>query len=314
MSIEPRSHTSKYDLRSTIRQSVLNFSPTGNLVAQQPSGPTLQDRDQLVLVAKETKSVLPGLLNVRSDARPDGFLCQKDDVSPLDQTYCPKLPKIKVRVINSDTIDAALELTRDPLGKPVCVLNMADGRHAGGGFLKGALAQEESLCYRTSLHFTLKLRHYPLPDKAAIYSPTVLVIRDSLSNSHKLLDSTDPTQLPLISVVSAAAVYKPSLKANPHENSDDLYAKSTDRDLMAEKMRIILRTAIRNRHRKIVLGAFGCGVFRNPIKAACHLWEQVLQEQEFSGGWWEEVVFAVLSGPGSKTFHIIHRNLDGLMV
>jgi uncharacterized protein (TIGR02452 family) len=272
-----------------------------------------------VKVAKETISVLPGLLLTRPDAKPDGYLYDKDRIAPLDQSFCPRFPKTRVRVISSDTIDAALQLGRGPSDKPICILNMANAIHAGGGFTTGALAQEEVLCYRTSLHFTLKLRFYPLPDRAAVYSPTVLVIRDSLANGHKLLDCRDPRQLPVISVVSAAAIYQPSVACKlcqPKELSHNFYARGEDRDLMKEKIRIILRTAIKNKHRKIVLGAFGCGAFRNPPKEVACLFADVLLEPEFSGGWWEDVVFAVLNQgfAGKMNFDWFERELAGLMV
>ncbi|KIW85798.1 hypothetical protein Z517_01190 [Fonsecaea pedrosoi CBS 271.37] len=305
-----------------LRQGVLSFSSGGKLQTRPPSTPKARDRDELVRVARETVSVLPGLLHTRPDAKPDGYLYEKDAATPLDQSFCPKLPKTKIRVISSDTIDAALQLSSGggggPSQKPVCVLNMANAIHAGGGFKHGSLAQEEALCFRTSLIFTLKLRLYPIPDKAAIYSPTVLVIRDSLANGHQLLDSRDPEKLPVISVVSAAAVFQPTLgynAAQPNQDANEFYARREDREMMRDKMRVILRTAIKNRHRKIVLGAFGCGAFHNPPKEVARLWSEVLQEAEFAGGWWEDVVFAVLAlGSSDKNFQWFSEELDGVLV
>jgi uncharacterized protein (TIGR02452 family) len=296
---------------SPLRQGKLLFTVSGKLSTRAPSNPKSEDRDQLVKVARETISVLPGLLLTRPDAKENGYLYEKDGTQLLDQSFCPKLPKTKIRVISDDSIDAALALTPSSNGKLVCVLNMANAIHAGGGFKNGALAQEEALCYRSSLLFTLKKRYYPVPDKAAIYSPTVLVIRESLAKGHDLLDCRDPSTLPLISVVSVAAVYQPALSA-----TSDTYASKQDRELMKEKMRVILRTAIKNKHRKIVLGALGCGAFRNPPQEVARMWRDVFGEVEFSGGWWEEVVFAVLNqgNTGGKNFKIFQQELDGVAV
>ncbi|KIX94432.1 uncharacterized protein Z520_09818 [Fonsecaea multimorphosa CBS 102226] len=315
---KPHSMSGGKDPILRFRQGILSFSSAGKLQTRPPTTPKAQDRDQLVKIAKETISVLPGLLLTRPDANPDGYLYEKDAATPLDQSFCPRLPKTKIRVISSDTIDAALQLSHGPAQKSVCVLNMANAIRAGGGFKNGALAQEEALCYRTSLHFTLKLRFYPIPDKAAIYSPTVLVIRDSLANGHKLLDCQDPRKLPVISVVSAAAVFQPSLGHSPavtNQDTSKFYARREDREMMRDKMRVILRTAIKNRHRKIVLGAFGCGAFQNPPKEVARLWSEVLQEPEFSGGWWEEIVFAVLrQGSSDSNFKLFSQELDGVLV
>jgi len=299
----------------SLRQSKLTFAAGGTLQACAPTNPKSEDRDELVKVAKETISILPGLLLTRPDAKPHGYLYDKDGGIPLDQKNCPKLPKTRVRVVSDDTIDAALQLNRGSKDMPICILNMANAIHAGGGFKTGALAQEEALCYRTSLSFTLKMRFYPFPDKAAVYSPNVLVIRDSLANGHKLLDCRDPTTLPVISVVSAAAIYQPAL-GYPKHLSHEVYARKEDRDLMGEKMRIILRAAIKNNHRKIVLGALGCGAFRNPAKEVACLWKEVLLEAEFSGGWWQDVVFAVYNQgfSGKKNFECFEKELDRLMV
>ena len=189
---------------------------------------------------------------------------------------------------------------------------MANALHAGGGFKHGALAQEEALCYRSSLFFTLKLRHYPLPDLSALYSPHVLIIRASLAAGHQLLDLRDPARLPVLSVVSVAAVCIPTTKtvADGKGGQKQTYAKDNDRQLMQEKMRVVLRVAVREGHTRVVLGALGCGAFRNPNWEVAELWKKVLEEQEFAGRW-EEVVFAVL---GKENFDVFDRVLSGLRV
>jgi len=299
------------------RQTVLCLK-NGQLCAQAPppsTGPA--SREALASVAHETITLLPGILATRPDVKTDGYLCEKDKVAPLDPKFCPGLPRVAVRVVNCDTIDAALELdlTRAAASRPICVLNMANAEHAGGGFHHGALAQEEALCYRTSLSFTLKYRHYPIPDEAAIYSPNVLVIRNSIKDGHQLLDLRTPATLPVMSVVSAAAICRPRLiYTGLNSSSLRQYASAADKSLMEEKMRIILRTTIRNRHRQVVLGAFGCGAFGNPSEEVAAMWASVLQEQEFSGGWWEDVVFAVLDGRNDDNFRVFCKALDGLVI
>lgn len=193
---------------------------------------------------------------------------------------------------------------------------MANAQHGGGGWLKGALAQEESLCYRSSLSFTLKRRFYPLPEKAAIYSPSVLVLRESIAAGHDLLDLTRPRDLPVVSVVSVAAVRDPPVDGGQGEFGRYRYA--TTRALMKEKLRVVLRVAATCAHRVLVLGALGCGAFGNPRGEVVACWGEVLAEEEFRGGWWEKVVFAVMEDEGERdgegNFGVFWRGLNGVEV
>jgi len=282
------------------------------------SQPKPRRRDVLAAVAAETKNVLPGLLKKMPYAAPNGTLFSantKDGhtIHKLDRKVCPKLKGAKIKVVSADTINAALELAETTAntttdGYPVVILNLASEFRAGGGWLRGALAQEEALCYRTSLSFTLKIRYYPLPELSCIYSPSVVVIRESLATGHKLLDLSKPDELPVISAISVAALRKPILT----RDKPTQYRNPQDRETMKEKMRIVLRVAAFHGHRRLVLGALGCGAFMNPKEEVAYCWAEVFAEQEFSGGWWEHVVFAVLDdGRGVGNFAFFEEVLHG---
>ncbi|GAB1203964.1 hypothetical protein APSETT445_002609 [Aspergillus pseudonomiae] len=70
------------------------------------------------------------------------------------------------------------------------------------------------------------------------------------------------------------------------------YKHIADRAVTKDKMRVILRIAAYNKHRKLVLGAFGCGAFDNPKEEVANCWAEVLQEPEFQG-WWESIVSTI---------------------
>ena len=313
--IEDDTSTTMSSPRPRGKQTVLQFS-NGHLSTKLPlTNPTPRSdaaRMSLADIAKETVQLLPGLLATRPDIGTEGELYQLKDLGPIRSHLSPNLPPTTIRVIDADTIDAALTLqSQSQSTQPVCVLNMANAAHAGGGFKHGALAQEEALCYRTSLIFTLKLRYYPIPEEGAIFSPKVLVIRQSMSNGHDLLDFRTPAQLPVISIVSCAAVCQPRLTKDARGRST--YASRRDKELMIKKMRVILRICVKNGCRKIVLGAFGCGAFANPAGDVAEMWREVLGEREF-GGCWEEVVFAVLDGKRDDNYTTFKMVLGGMMV
>lgn len=214
---------------------------------------------------------------------------------------------------------------------PVLVLNLASERHAGGGWLNGAMAQEESLCYRSSLYRSLRRRFYPLASLSVIYSPSVVIIRSSTSEGHKLY-TEKASELPVASVLSVAALRHPDVKSATDGNGDgdgdsdgdgvDKFASAGQRAETKRKIRVSLRVAARQGHRKLVLGALGCGVFANPASDVASCFLEVLSEREFQGGWWEDVVFAVMDNKtggeggkdGSGNFGQFYRVLDGEVV
>ena len=287
------------------------------------SSPSSRHSVLLAQVAVETKAVLSHVLKLTPNARPDGDLYKFDDRFRLDHKHSPHFQPTKVRVLNADSIDAALSLSSrttatvpTPNSKPVLILNMANAYHSGGGWEQGALAQEEALCYRSSLSFTLKIRFYPIPEFGGIYSPTVVVIREGMAQGHNLLDLTKPEDLPVASCVSVAAIRDPDLVRDAA--GMERYRRSRDRDTMKEKMRVVLRMAAMTRHRVLVLGALGCGAFGNPNVEVVQCWKEVFKEREFGGGWWETVVFAVMEEGGQRdgdgNFGVFWRGIDGVEV
>ena len=302
----------------TERRSKLDRSPP-NLT----SSPSTRRSVLLAHVAAETKAVLPNVLKLTPNAPPNGVLHEIGNRFRLDHKYNPRFQPTKIRVLNADSIDAALSLSSrttatfpTPDSKPVLILNMANAYHAGGGWEHGALAQEEALCYRSSLSFTLKLRFYPIPGFGGIYSPTVVVIREGMAQGHNLLDLTKPEDLPVVSCVSVAAIRDPDIVRDTAGR--ERYRRSRDRDTMKEKMRVVLRIAILGRHRVLVLGALGCGAFGNPNVEVAQCWKEVFEEREFGGGWWETVVFAVMEEGGQTdgdgNFGVFWRGLDRVEV
>ncbi|KAK4204620.1 hypothetical protein QBC40DRAFT_336799 [Triangularia verruculosa] len=284
-----------------------------------PDPPAMSTREELRKVAIGTKSALPLILKkLRDDGEDLAKKSRKftlEDISRLDPNLCPRFPnKATIRVINSDTLDAAIEeitaLSKEDNANHhafPAVVNFANDARPGGGWLNGAMAQEEAICYRSSLHLSLKQKDYPIsPNKyttAAIYSPYVLIIRGTERTGHKLLPfsviKSDPK---VVSVLSVAAIHAPPLQTIKYDSHapgepDQLvvFRKDSDRDLTKQKMRLVLRTAAAYRHRRIILGAFGCGVFKNPPEDVAHCWLEVLREKEFggAGNWWKAVTFAV---------------------
>lgn len=61
---------------------------------------------------------------------------------------------------------------------------------------------------------------------------------------------------------------------------------------MKNKIRTIFRIAYENNQKALVVGALGCGAFRNPPKHTAELFREVMAEPEFSGAF-KHICFAI---------------------
>ncbi len=214
-----------------------------------------------------------------------------------------------VEVVNDDSIYAGQRL-KDEGYNPI-VLNFANQSHAGGGVESGCRAQEEDLCRRSTLFRSLiqftpvaarygvkRSRYqYPMGDEfGGIYSPWVKVFRDGASGDYAFLDNYFH-----LAFVSVAAINRPRLEGNRIARSLVPIVKN--------KIRTILRIGLKYGHNAIVLGAFGCGAFKNPPQHMAELFKEVLAEDEFRNKY-NKVVFAILENHHNHEGHNPNGNLE----
>ncbi|KAI0804314.1 hypothetical protein GGR55DRAFT_659522 [Xylaria sp. FL0064] len=175
----------------------------------------------------------------------------------------------------------------------VGILNMASPLSPGGGFLNGATSQEEFLCMRTTLLPALRDEFYRIPELGVVYTPDVLVFRptSSLSPSsserrteagqgvsgEEEKDILPKTERWFVDIVSAAMLRLP-------ETEDGQYASSADRELAVRKMRAVMRVFAVKGCTHVVLGAWGCGAYGNPVSEIAKTWRRVLSPDPVSGG------------------------------
>ncbi|KAI1862866.1 hypothetical protein JX265_008912 [Neoarthrinium moseri] len=198
----------------------------------------------------------------------------------------------------------------------VVVLNLASDKNPGGGWLNGSSAQEEALCYRSSLSLSLHRRYYPWAARSGLYTRDVVIIRRAQSQGHGLLVPRTPAdQLPVVSVVSVAGIRRPEVVSGAGGSGlEERFARPRDRALTKDKMRLVLRIAAAQGHELLVLGAIGCGAFGNPPREVARCWLEVLEEAEFRGGWWREIWFAVFDARGEGNGSVFEEELGGKVV
>lgn len=198
-------------------------------------------------------------------------------------------------VTGESSLEAARRLVSRS-GDPVAVLNFASARNPGGGFLNGAQAQEEALCRASALYACVReapefYEHHrahrdPLYTDRVIHTPAVPVFRDDRG---RLLD--EPYEAGFL---TAAAPNAGVVMQRSPERAPEL------RRALAARAERVLETAVACRYRRLVLGAWGCGVFRNAPAQVAGAFHELLVEGRFEG-YFEEVVFAVLDRTAGTT-------------
>lgn len=192
----------------------------------------------------------------------------------------------------------------------------------------GAAAQEEALCFRSTLAASLHSRLYPIAPRAGLYTRDVVIFRTSMAEGHALMvPGTPEKNLPVTSVLSVAGIRRPAITRRPGARPDPaaasgskatdvvpektaVFANPADRDLTKDKMRLTLRMAAANGNTMLVLGALGCGAFHNPPEEVATCWQEVLDETEFAGGWFREIWFAVFDRKNDGNLPIFRKALD----
>lgn len=196
------------------------------------------------------------------------------------------------KVVNQSTVQAIADLGAG--GIVPGVLNFASAKNPGGGFLNGAMAQEEALAASSGLYHTLLLHetYYQVNRGCgtmmytdhAIYSPAVPFFRDG---AFELL--TEPV--------------KASVLTLPAVNMSQVLLKGEDQAMakrvMKDRMRLCLALFADAGDRCLILGAYGCGVFRNDAREVAAWWQELLEDEGY-GTFFTEIVFAVLDRSGKN--------------
>lgn len=164
-----------------------------------------------------------------------------------------------IEVTGESTYAAAYRLVVKEKQQNVCCLNFASAKNPGGGFLNGAHAQEEALARASGLYTCLqqKSEMYQinrghgscLYTDHMIYSPLVPVFRN---DADQLLEDYYT-----VSVITAPAVNAGAVEDNEPENISRI------KPVMLGRMEKLLSVAAAQQQTTLILGAWGCGVFRN---------------------------------------------------
>lgn len=227
----------------------------------------------------------------------------------------------KIVVSPKRTLEAAAPYAY--AGKKVCILNFASATNPGGGVIKGSSAQEEAICRCSTLYPNLneprmryqfyaphRRAHDPLHNDDCIYTLGVVVFKS---------DTDYPQLLPedkwySVNVMTCAAPNlreRPSNGMNSGDGDDAVHISREELQTLHEKrMRRVLEIAWAKGNEAVILGAFGCGAFRNPPTVVAQAMKTVVQEYRKK---FETIEFAVYCSTQYDTNYRIFQQVLGGM-
>jgi uncharacterized protein (TIGR02452 family) len=210
------------------------------------------------------------------------------------------------------TPETTLEATRLLSGEGddvVLCLNFASAKNPGGGFLGGAQAQEESLARSSGLYPSLlsqprfyefhRQQHDLLYSDHMIYSPNVPVFRDDsgtfLEQAYRAAFITSPA--PNAGAISTNQAH--SLPLVP--------------DVLRARVGRVLAVALQQGAKRLVLGAWGCGVFRNDPQTVARAFAHWLTGNGVYARAFAQVTFAVYDrSKDQATLEAFRRVFEGV--
>lgn len=207
----------------------------------------------------------------------------------------------EIEVRENTSFNAAKQYSQ--FGK-VAVLNFANPHFPGGGVKNGAMAQEECLCRSSNLYLCLNAKNvyedYYLYNRniknrffsdRLIYTKNITVFKDD-SDVPKLMPQSEWFN---VDVITCAAPYIANRK---YTN------KTAFKELFKSRIKNIFESAIDNDVDVLVLGAFGCGAFKNPPAVVAKAFHEVIEEYNYKNCF-KHILFAIKRGK--------NHNVDAFM-
>ena len=202
----------------------------------------------------------------------------------------------KIEVVNETTLQGAKRLFDSGSFKRIGVLNFASAKNAGGGFLGGSQAQEESLARSSALFSSLQqcpsyYDYHRRKNKSLlysdhmIYSPQCVVFRD---DTGALI--AEPYQ---VDFITAPAPNRGAIARNEPK------ALARVDEIFTRRIQLMLRLAANQGCDALVLGAWGCGVFANVPDKVAEYFASALKGEEAYARFFKQMSFSIPENPKS---------------
>ena len=192
--------------------------------------------------------------------------------------YERKYDSSKVELLPIDSVSAVFLYSE---GK-TAVLNFASHKHPGGMFYEGSRAQEEGLCHESFLYNVLR-EHQPYYDWNNDHKNRALYVNRGLFNPDIRFVRDNSTIMS--NVITCAC---------PNKGSAQRWANVTDEEnleVLKSRIKFVLDIAADQDVDTLILGAFGCGVFRQDPYEVASIFKEFLSTTH--KGVFKKVIFPI---------------------
>lgn len=216
----------------------------------------------------------------------------------------------KIEISSERSFESAIRLQKENPGKKIAVLNFASAVNPGGGVVSGSGAQEECLCRTSTLYPALKCSsnqaNYYGPNKlsgnnlhtdACIYTPGVIICKTDTAFPERVSEEEFVT----VDVISCAAPNLNLRDTRRYSGDQAFVGELSEEELFGlhyKRCKHILAVAAANEADIVVLGAFGCGAFKNNPETVAQAMAKASNEYS---KYFEIVNFAIKKGRGEDS-------------
>ncbi len=259
----------------------------------------------------------PALSSSIPIAKKNTTVFYEDDYPVFDAS---KTEEEIITVSRDRSYQAAMRLYRNNPDAKIAVMNFANAFHAGGGVTSGASAQEESLCrtstlypliYRRSLRDSFYAHHKklntPKASDSLIYTEGVVICKTD-EDLPKRMPQEDWVTVDVITIAAPdlrdkSNIHVPIMGNGTYMHDAELFGYHVKRAIH------MFTCAAAKEADILVLGAFGCGAFRNNPEVVARAYKTAISEFPRV---FKKIEFAVYCSPRDMRNYQVFEKILGI--
>lgn len=279
----------------------------------------MSTQQERIMVFRDTLDYIennPGLAASVAQAKKNTEVFYEDDYPLFDASNTKRM---MISVSKDRSFQAAVRLNKENPNAKITVMNFANAFYAGGGVENGSNAQEEALCRTSTLYplihrVTLRDSFYkhhkdlnsPKASDSLIYTEGVVICKSDTDLPERL-PSNEWVTVDVITIAApdlrqSSNVHFDLVNGGTSMNNAELFGYHVKRAIH------MLTCAAAKGADILVLGAFGCGAFKNNPEVVAKAYKAALETfpKVFS-----KVEFAVYCPPGNtENYDVFKRVLQ----